>query len=133
MKKLITCLTAVAFLAVAFLGSQLKGQNLSANVAGNNNFGTTVQLPVVGVSIDADGVMTAREFRDEDGQMAANIANAKRNLNGQIQQQSVLRKVSLRRLETAVQAKLANGDPITDEMKVLAGTSKDPIHLCPTC
>ena len=85
MKKFITCLAAVAFLAVAFLGSQLKGQNLSANVAGNNNFGTTVQLPVVGVSIDADGVMTAREFRDEDGQMAANIANAKRNLNGQIQ------------------------------------------------
>ena len=123
-KKLITCLTASAFLAVAFLGTQLQGQNLSANVAGNNNFGTTVQLPVVGVSIDADGVMTAREFRDEDGQMAGNIANAKRNLNGQIQQQSALRKVSLRRLETAVQAKLANGDPITDEMKVLAGLQK---------
>lgn len=107
--------------------SCLKAQNNNpGNGNGNGNgFGTTIQLPVIGVSIDAAGVLSAEAFADPDGrQLAANRMAQRRKLNPQIQQPSKLRKVSLRRLEEAVQKSIAAGDPIPEEMQVLAGLQK---------
>ena len=112
-------LTAVCMLcALAFLCERSHAQDT------NPATGVTIQQPVVGVSIDANGVMTAREFRDVDNRMAANLAGARRNLSAKIQQRSALRKISLKRLEAAVKAKLAAGDSISQEMHVLAGLLK---------
>jgi len=86
--------------------------------------GVTVQLPVVGVSIDANGVLSAREFPDPDGQIRARNLTAARNLNAAVQKQSPLRKISLKRLEAAVSKAIRNGDPISEEMSVLAGLQK---------
>ena len=112
-------LTAVCMLcALAFLCERSHAQDT------NPATGVTIQQPVVGVSIDANGVMTAREFRDVDNRMAANLAGARRNLSAKIQQRSALRKISLKRLEAAVKTKLAAGDSISQEMHVLAGLLK---------
>lgn len=87
--------------------------------------GTTIQLPVIGVSIDAAGVLVAREFTDPGGRvMAANRAAVRRNQNPEVQKQSPLRKISLRRLEAAVKAAIAKGFEPSEEMKVLAGLQK---------
>lgn len=87
--------------------------------------GTTIQLPVIGVSIDANGVLTANAFTDPTGRLfEANRIAQQRNLNPDLQRASSLRKVSLRRLEEAVQNSLAKGEPIPEEMRVLAGLQK---------
>jgi hypothetical protein len=85
----------------------------------------TVQLPVLGVSIDAEGVLTAKAFPDPNGRLLnANRLVQQRDLDPQIQKPSALRKVSLRRLEKTLQDRIAAGDPITEELQVLAGLQK---------
>ncbi len=98
---------------------------LSAQDLPEPGTGTTIQLPVIGVSVDANGVLTANASRDPSGRlMAANRIAQQRSLNPNIQKRSALRKVSLRRLEEAIQQAIADGKPLTEEMHVLAGLQK---------
>ena len=108
--RALCCLT---FLLPALTATQALGQD-----------GITVQLPVVGVSIDANGVLTAKEFTDPGRQIEARNLAAAKNLNAEVQQKSSLRKISLKRLEAAVAKAISDGDPISEEMQVLAGLQK---------
>ncbi len=84
--------------------------------------GSTVQLPTFGVAIDADGVLSLKEFPDPGGRLTgARVAAAKAKLDKDVFAPSELRKISLVKLETAVRAKLDAGEPPDEVMQHLAG------------
>src|SRR5262249_4495329 len=68
---------------------------------------TTVQLPSFGIAIDAQGVLSIKEFNDPTGRlMRERQRAAQAQLPGDVARASPLRKVSLRRLEAAVARQL---------------------------
>ncbi len=86
---------------------------------------TTVQLPTFGVAVDADGVLTVKEVRDEGGRLlAVRIAAARRELPADVAAAAKLRYVSLNRLEAAIDANRRSGKPIDAAMKNLAGLER---------
>lgn len=77
-----------------------------------------------GVYVDAEGVLQ-RTAADSDGGLArVRAAAAAIGSNRQARIPSPLRKVSLPRLERAIQVRLALGQPLDQEMLVLAGLNK---------
>src|SRR5437762_10316566 len=71
---------------------------------------TSVQLPSFGIAIDAQGVLSIKEFNDPTGRlMRERQQAAQAQLPGDVARVSPLRKVSLRRLEAAVSRQLAAG------------------------
>ena len=78
-----------------------------------------IRQQVGGVWVDADGVLRNRQVDETDQVRAAREAMLQpvpadaRELG--------LRKISLRRLEEAIAAHLKTGEPLSDEMKYLAG------------
>jgi Protein of unknown function (DUF1598) len=105
---------AVAALLIALGVPRLApGQNL------------TVQQPVFGVAIDADGVLSTKEFPDPTGKLfARRVAQAKAEMPGDLQRPSPLRKVSLVKLERAIAARLDAGKKPDDAMLHLAGLQR---------
>lgn len=92
---------------------------------------TTVQLPTFGISIDADGVLSVKQFPDPGGRLhAARLAEARAGQAADLFRSSKLRKVSLVRLEQAVAAGLAAGRPLDDELKYLAGLQRLQYVFC---
>ncbi len=86
---------------------------------------TTVQLPTFGIAIDAEGVLSVKEFADPGGRlMARRLAAAKAELAADIVAPSKLRKVSLTKLARAVQKKIDAGQPLDDAMTNLAGLQR---------
>ncbi len=80
------------------------------------------QPPGAGVIINADGVLRMQTFPDPTGQlMRERIQNAKAGLAADVAKPSKLRKVSLNRLEKAIEAQAANDRKPTDDMRYLAG------------
>ncbi len=78
-----------------------------------------------GVVIDANGVLRLQHYPDPGGQLAKKrIAEARANLNPDVLKSSELRKVSLNRLEAAIDARLAKNEPLTEEMQFLAGLTR---------
>jgi hypothetical protein len=85
----------------------------------------TVQQPVFGIAIDADGVLSTKSFPDPTGQLfAKRVAEARVVMPGDMQRSSDLRKVSLIRLERAIAARLAAGKAPDDAMWHLAGLQR---------
>jgi hypothetical protein len=81
--------------------------------------------PGAGVVVDANGVLAMRTFPDPTGEMIkARIAQAKQSLSADIQAVSKLRKVSLNRLEKAIEAQAAGDRKPTEEMLKLAGLTR---------
>jgi hypothetical protein len=75
-----------------------------------------------GVVVNADGVLRREVYDDQTGMLQRRrIEEAQAALNDKVIARSNLRKVSLTRLEKAIQAKLAAGQQPTDEMNCLAG------------
>ncbi|QDV67595.1 hypothetical protein Poly24_12960 [Rosistilla carotiformis] len=74
---------------------------------------------VAGVEIDAAGVLRVREFSPE--LLRQQIAAARQQLPADLARRSPLRKISLRRLEDAVAAKLEAGEKVPEDMLALAG------------
>jgi len=75
--------------------------------------------PPAGVEVDAQGVLQKRVYADPGGQlMRQRIAAAKASQRPEVAAFSKLRKVSINRLERAIQE---NGGALTDEMRYLAG------------
>ncbi len=93
----------------------------AANVRGQ---ATTVQLPTFGISIDAEGVLRLKSARDAGGQLRRLRQQALAAAPPGMQGRSALRMVSLRRLETALQAQLDAGNPPTPAMLHLAGLQR---------
>lgn len=80
---------------------------------------------VAGVVIDAQGVLAKVFVNDPGGkQTLERIRAAKASLNADVAQPSELRKVSLNRLERAIEARLAAHGQLTDEMHHLAGLTR---------
>ena len=86
---------------------------------------TTVQLPTFGVAIDAEGVLSLKGFADPGGRLRAErIAAAKSTLPADLTKAGKLRKISLRRLEEAIAARLAAGAPLEEVESHLAGLTR---------
>jgi hypothetical protein len=78
--------------------------------------------PAAGVVIDADGVLSVKQYQDPNGALSKErIKSAKQSLDSKVYAASKLRKISLNRLEAAIVAK--QGVP-NDEMKYLAGLQR---------
>ena len=85
----------------------------------------TVQQPVFGIAIDADGVLATKVFPDPTGRLLARrAADARASLPGDLQRWSDQRKVSLVRLERAIAERLAAGTAPDDVMRHLAGLQR---------
>jgi hypothetical protein len=92
---------------------------------------TTVQLPTFGISVDPEGTLDARTFKEFDGKLfAERIAAAKAAKPGDLWAGSKLRKVSLRRLEAAIQAEKAAGRGPSDVQRNLAGLTRLQFVFC---
>jgi hypothetical protein len=78
---------------------------------------------VGGVRIDASGAVERLQV-DELNQLRKQWEAALGKADADMQKPSALRKVSLRKLEAALEAHLMAGTPIPDELKLLAGLQK---------
>ncbi len=86
---------------------------------------TTVQLPVFGVSVNADGVLEHVQFAPAGGQIFFERARAAAvRMDQDLLKQSPLRKVSLKRLQAAIESQLDNGQELPDEILKLAGLQR---------
>ena len=75
-----------------------------------------------GVIVDADGVLRMKLYRDPRGTLQKQrFLAARAALNPQLAKPSQMRKISLTRLEQAISKRLEANEPITNEMKYLAG------------
>ncbi len=75
--------------------------------------------PLAGVDVDATGVLKVRQF---DPRLANERLTAARQMqDSPLMRQSELRKVSLNRLGKAIAATNKNGQPLSDEIRGLAG------------
>jgi hypothetical protein len=83
---------------------------------------TTVQLPTFGISVDAEGVVSRVAVGDQTGVLRAQrIRAAHAQIPRELGQPSNMRKISLARLESALQQRVDAGQEPTDTMKQLAG------------
>ena len=86
---------------------------------------------VAGVHIDAQGVLAMQHFEDQRGLVMQEARrNAKAALNPKVAAPSKLRKISLNRLEAAINDALANGRSPTEEMQFLAGLTHVQYVFC---
>jgi len=99
----------VAVLAAAFAGPSIPAAYGQAGGANQQ----------AGVVVDAEGVLSTKVVSDWGGRlMSERIAAAKAALAPEVSRSSKLRKISLNRLEKAIEA---NNGALTDEMRYLAG------------
>lgn len=78
-----------------------------------------------GVFVDPQGVLRQQIFEDPTGQLTRErMAAAQASLDPKVAARSPLRKVSLTRLEKALEARKAIGRGPTDEMRFLAGLTR---------
>lgn len=85
----------------------------------------TVKEFQAGVAVDAEGLVESLINAKADNSLEALRQAASNDQNiGSVREESLLRKVSLTRLERAIQLKRALGEPIDEEMRFLAGIRK---------
>lgn len=78
-----------------------------------------------GVYVDANNTLHVQTVPDQGGLlMRERVAAARAQLNPDVAKASELRKVSLNRLEAALEARIAAGQEATDEMLYLAGLQR---------
>lgn len=103
----------------------LRGVAAVAVVALLPSVGSAQLQQAAGVVVDADHVLRVRTYEDPTGELSRERFNAaKASLNPEVAVPSKLRKISLNRLERAIQRQLAEGKQPTEEMKYLAGLSR---------
>jgi hypothetical protein len=110
------------------------GQGQGGNNQGNNGgVGVTIQLPVMGVAVDASGVFTASVIPDPGGVLARKRIQAMNaTLSVDVRKASKLRHISLKRLEEQITRRIDRGEEPTEEMQHLAGLTKAQyVFLCP--
>ncbi len=82
------------------------------------------QLPA-GVEVDAQGTLRMKRFPDPTGELTKQrLAQMKSALPAELSRPSKLRKISLNRLEAAINESLSQGAGLSDEMRFLAGMTK---------
>ncbi|MEM6654513.1 MAG: DUF1598 domain-containing protein [Planctomycetota bacterium] len=106
-------------------------QFIGGGGGGGGGGGTTGTTGVSGVSVDAEGVLRRTVANDPTGQLARQrIAESMNRLDRDLKRPSKLRKVSLRRLEAAIDHALAAGDQPDDVMQHLAGLTRIDYVFC---
>ena len=129
-------LAALAILAVAASGQDNGGGNGGGGNGGGNPIvgnlpASTVQLPTFGISIDAEGTLDARLFKQFDRKLLVErLAAAKAAKQGDMWAAAKLRKVSLVRLEKALAAEIAAGRQPDEAMRNLAGLTRVQYVFC---
>lgn len=123
-----TTQTLVLFLTLAMAGlgssrlAHAQNNNNNNNNTNNNTNNNNNASGVAGIEVDAQGVLRVRQVDPRlsaSRRQAALQARGNRNVKT-----SPLRKVSLNRLEKAVESQLASGKPLADEMLALAGLTR---------
>jgi hypothetical protein len=119
--RFVFVLTAAVLVAMCTSAVQAQINGGGGNNGGGNNFnGGNYQN--AGVVVDAQGVLRLQRIDDRSGALANRIfAAAMASLDPKLAKWSDLRKISLNRLERAVAKQIESGQPITDDMKNLAG------------
>ena len=75
--------------------------------------------------VDASGVLRTRIIQDQNGSLMRQLqAAAKNSQKADLAKQSTMRKVSLNRLEAAIQECISQGRPVSEEMMNLAGLQR---------
>ncbi len=98
---------------------------LMALFAGSNADSQVIPPQAAGVDVDATGVLRMRTVTDPTGQLTrTRMAEYKSALSPELARPSRLRKISLTRLEAAIEESLTNSTGISDEMRYLAGLTK---------
>ncbi len=86
---------------------------------------TTVQLPTFGVSIDAAGTLALKTIEDPTGALKLErLRAAQAVLPTDLSKPSLVRKVSLNRLEQALAKQLAAGEQPDEALRYLAGMQR---------
>jgi hypothetical protein len=84
-----------------------------------------------GVAVDAEGVLRRVMVSDPTGALTRQRAQeALTRLNRDVARRSPLRKVSLTRMERLIKQRLAEGRPVDDEMRHLAGLTRLQYVFC---
>lgn len=123
----------LAFSAIVGVGALSRGQgngggggnNGGGNGGGNNNLNGFFTRNVGGITIDAEGVLTRGEYiTDKETLEAVRAASAA--LPNDMKGRGALRKISLKKLNTAIVNHLAKNDntPLPDEIRFLAGLQR---------
>jgi hypothetical protein len=125
----------VAAIWLPAIGWAQNGNDGGSNNGGNNNAGvnvaTTVQLPTFGISVDADGLLAAKLFREPNQRLIqTRLAAAKGAKPGELWAAAKLRHVSLRRLEQAWETASDAGREPSDEVRHLAGLTRIQYVFC---
>jgi hypothetical protein len=121
------------FATLVILAGVASGQDNGdgGNVIVGNLPASTVQLPTFGISIDAEGTLDARLFKDFDRKLLLQrLAAAKAARQGDVWAAAKLRKVSLVRLEKALAAEIAAGREPDEAMRNLAGLTRVQYVFC---
>jgi hypothetical protein len=108
----------LAFLAMAVSTTEAMAQAGGGGGGGGGQTTSLVGQPIAGIDVDAKGVLKVRQF---DPRLAQQRLAAARAMNADVMRPSELRKVSLNRLEAAIKTHRESGQPLSDEMKALAG------------
>lgn len=99
--------------------------NGDGNNNGDLNFNNFDSIPGAGVVISAGGVLRTTLSRDINGQLSRQRRQqARAALDPDVARPSKLRKISLNRLEQAIQENLDHGAPVSDDMRFLAGLTR---------
>lgn len=116
--RFVISLTLVAAICGVFALRQVRAQQQQ-----NQNQNST--SAIAGIAVDADGVLKMFAVTDRGGVLTKRrIEEARKIHDASIWKSSPLRKVSLNRLEAAVQARLAAGEKPSDEMLNLVGLTR---------
>jgi hypothetical protein len=110
---------AILLAMVSLAAAQNNANNNNQNNGGGGGPGAA------GVVVNASGVLSIKQFGVPGSMLNKRwAADAKARLPGDLAKSSELRKISLNRLEAAIADKLDKGEPITDEIKYLAGITR---------
>lgn len=108
----------IAAVLMALVAARSETQAWAQGCGGGGGFGR--QQAVGGVMIDTNGVLLQPTV-EESGELARTFNAALDVQSTDIQAATPLRKVSLRKLQSAIDEKLQAGQPLTQEMRFLAG------------
>lgn len=124
----------VAVLALGCAVGEANAQGGGAGGAGGGAAGGGAGSGIAGIAIDPNGVLTQTDANgvftkqvvfDPGGRLTrARMENAKAALNREVAKASPLRKVSLRRLEAAVESLLDRNRDLPEDIRYLAGLTR---------
>jgi hypothetical protein len=126
------CFTLLAALVCVGLLTQRAPAQFGGGGGGGFGGGNTIGGGATsGVAVDADGVLHRVSVNDPTGALARQrVEEALARLDRDVAGRSPLRKVSLTRLERIIKQRLAEGRPIDDAMRHLAGITRLEYVFC---